>query len=330
MVVYSSSQAGADGLAGEQAADDTGLRAGSNDDLADPLAWTVIALACLAWALTEGRLAVWAGFLTAAGLFALPGAVQWLGFVQVPRSYQGLVIVVIGSLGLPVLQRLRDTNLTRLVGEGLSVTWVLAGLALAETSASHRAAELTVAGVAFGITAYLSPDRQRAGWVSGVLLTVASWIRLADNDIQVVEWYTLPAATALLVYGTRRFRRDPGESTESTESSLRCLGPGLALALVPSLVLALREPVSWRGLVTGVASVVLVAVGVKVRLAAPFILGVLATALLALRNIWPVAAFIPRWTLLFLIGGVLLGMGMTWESRVNDVRTASRYVRGLR
>ena len=300
------------------------------DDLADPLAWTVIALACLAWALTEGRLAVWAGFLTAAGLFALPGAVQWLGFVQVPRSYQGLVIVVIGSLGLPVLQRLRDTNLTRLVGEGLSVTWVLAGLALAETSASHRAAELTVAGVAFGITAYLSPDRQRAGWVSGVLLTVASWIRLADNDIQVVEWYTLPAATALLVYGTRRFRRDPGESTESTESSLRCLGPGLALALVPSLVLALREPVSWRGLVTGVASVVLVAVGVKVRLAAPFILGVLATALLALRNIWPVAAFIPRWTLLFLIGGVLLGMGMTWESRVNDVRTASRYVRGLR
>jgi len=76
--------------------------------------------------------------------------------------------------------------------------------------------------------------------------------------------------------------------------------------------------------------VVLVAVGVKVRLAAPFILGVLATALLALRNIWPVAAFIPRWTLLFLIGGVLLGMGMTWESRVNDVRTASRYVRGLR
>ena len=27
---------------------------------------------------------------------------------------------------------------------------------------------------------------------------------------------------------------------------------------------------------------------------------------------------------------VLLGMGMTWESRVNDVRTARRYVRGLR
>jgi hypothetical protein len=69
---------------------------------------------------------------------------------------------------------------------------------------------------------------------------------------------------------------------------------------------------------------------VRGRLAAPFALGVVATGLLALRNLWPVAAFIPRWTLLFLIGGALLGAGMTWESRVNDVRTASRYVRGLR
>ncbi|MHB8184867.1 MAG: hypothetical protein ACYDDU_02065 [Dermatophilaceae bacterium] len=47
------------------------------------------------------------------------------------------------------------------------------------------------------------------------------------------------------------------------------------------------------------------------------------------RHIWPVAAFIPRWSLLLLIGGILLGAGMTWEKRVNDVRTAGRYVRGL-
>jgi len=201
---------------------------------------------------------------------------------------------------------------------------LLAGLALAYGSPSHRAAELTVAGVAAGITAYLSQDRRPAGWVSGVLLTLASWIRLADSDIQVVEWYTLPAAVALLVYGTRRFRHDPGES------SWRCLGPGTALALLPSLMVAVGEPVSWRGLVVALASVGLVVLGVRVRLAAPFALGVLATAVLALREIWPVVAFIPRWTLLFLVGGVLLGMGMTWESRVRNVRTASQYVRGLR
>lgn len=111
---------------------------------------------------------------------------------------------------------------------------------------------------------------------------------------------------------------------------MRCLGPGLVLGLTPSLLLALDEPVSWRGLGVGLAAVVLVALGVRLRLAAPFVLGVVATGLLALRNIWPAAAFIPRWTLLFLTGAVLLWAGMTWESRANDVRTAGRYVRGLR
>ena len=293
------------------------------DDLADPLAWTLVAFACLAWALTERRLVVRAGFLAVAGLFALAGAAQWLTFAQVPRPFHGLVIVALGSLGFLWSQRLSARAWTRGVGEGLSVTWAVAGLALADSSPSHRALEITVAGVAAGITAYLSEDRRRAGWVSGLLLTVASWIRLTDNNVETVEWYTVPAAAALLVYGVRRLRRDPSEST------WRCLGPGMALALTPSLMLALDEPITWRGLFVGFASVALVGLGVQARLAAPFALGVGATGLLALRNIWPVAAFIPRWTLLFVIGGVLLGMGMTWESRVNDVRTAGRYVRGL-
>jgi len=294
------------------------------DDLADPLAWTVIALTALAWALTERREMVRAGFLTVAGLFALFGAAQWLTFAEAPRPFHGLVIAVIGSLGLVASQTLREAALTRGVAEGLSVTWAVAGLAMAESSPSHRALELTVLGVAAGITAYLSEDRRKAGWVSGLLLTVASWIRLADNNIQTVEWYTVPAAMALLFYGVRRLRHDPRESTWP------CLGPGMGLALTPSLFLALDEPISWRGLFVAFASVTLVALGVQVRLAAPFALGVVATGLLALRNIWPVAAFIPRWTLLFLVGGVLLGVGMTWESRVNDVRTAGGFVRGLR
>ena len=299
------------------------------DPLANPLAWTLIALACLAWALTERRPVVGAGFLTAAGLFALFAAAEWLTFARAPRPIHGLVIVAIGSLGLLASQRLRGgapdgMALTRRVGEGLSVTWAAVGLAMAGSSPSHRALELTVAGVAAGITAYLSDDRRRAGWVSGALLTMASWIRLADTSVAAVEWYTTPAATALLVYGVRRLRHHPGES------SWRCLGPGMALALTPSLFVALDEPMTWRGLIVGLASVALVAMGVRLRLAAPFALGVVATGLLAVRNIGPVAAFVPRWGLLFLVGAAFLWAGMTWESRVKDVRTASRYVRGLR
>ena len=294
------------------------------DRLADPLAWTLVALTCLAWAVTERREMVRAGFLTVAGLFALFGAEQWLTFAGAPRPFHGLVIVVIGSLGLLASQMFRTPVVTRGIAEGLSVVWAAAGLAIAESSPSHRALELTVLGVAAGITAYLSGDRRKAGWVSGLLLTVASWIRLMDNNIHTVEWYTVPAAMALLFYGVRRLRHDPREST------WRCLGPGMGLALTPSLFLALDDPISWRGLFVAFASVTLVALGVQVRLAAPFALGVVATGLLALRNVWPVAAFIPRWTLLFLVGGVLLGVGMTWESRVNDVRAAGGFVRGLR
>ena len=294
------------------------------DGLADALGWTLLALTCLVWAVTDHRERVRAGFLTVAGLFALFSVAQWLTFAGVPRPFHGLVIVLIGSLGLLASQTLHRSALERTVGEGLSVTWAVAGLAMAEGSPSHRALELTVLGVAAGITAYLSEDRRPAGWVSGVLLTFASWIRLADNNVQTVEWYTVPAAVALLFYGVRRLRRDPREST------WRCLGPGMLLALTPSLWLALGEPISWRGLLVAFASVTLVALGVQVRLAAPFATGVVATGLLALRNIWPVAAFIPRWSLLFLVGGVLLGVGMTWESRVNDVRAAGGFVRGLR
>jgi len=299
------------------------------DDLADPLAWTIIAAAGVGWSVGEQRQLVRAGFRAAAGVSALFAAAQWLTLVNAPRPFQGLVIVLIGSLGLVTSQRLPLRALNRLVGEGISVTWVVAGLAMAESSPSRRAAELTVAGVAVAIVGLLSQDRRRAGWVSGVLLTVASWIRLVDVGVQVVEWYTLPAAAALLVYGLRRLRRDR-ESNEPTQSSLRCLGPGLALAQTPSLLLVAREPVSWRGLVVALASVALLSLGVRARLAAPFVFGGVATGLLAMRNIWPVTAFLPRWAVLFMVGGALLGTGMTWESRVRDVRTAGRYVRGLR
>jgi hypothetical protein len=290
------------------------------DDLADPLGWTTVAVIVLAWGLRERRVQVGAGFLGASGLFALFAAAQWLSFAHFPGTYQGLVVVAVGSLGLIASQSLRER---RLVCEMLSVTWALAGLVMADSSPSHRALELTVVGVASGITSYVSPDRRRAGWVSGGLLTLASWIRLMDSDVHTVEWYTLPAAAALLVYGTRRRRQAPDEST------WRCLAPGLVLALTPSLLLALDEPLSWRGLLVGLGSVALVALGVRARLAAPFALGAVGTGLLALRYVWPVAAFIPRWTLLFAVGGALLAAGMTWESRVSDVRTAGRYVRGL-
>ena len=108
------------------------------------------------------------------------------------------------------------------------------------------------------------------------------------------------------------------------------LGSGLTLALLPSLLLALDEPVSLRGALVGFAALVSLAWGVQQRLAAPFVLGALATAVLALRHLQPIADAVPRWVSLGLVGLALLVVGITWEARRRNVETAGRYLTALR
>jgi hypothetical protein len=49
-----------------------------------------------------------------------------------------------------------------------------------------------------------------------------------------------------------------------------------------------------------------------------------------LREFAPYAAQVPTWLSIGLSGAVLLVVGITWESRMNDVRRASQYVAALR
>jgi hypothetical protein len=53
-------------------------------------------------------------------------------------------------------------------------------------------------------------------------------------------------------------------------------------------------------------------------------------AVLVLRELAPYAAELPSWVVIGLSGAVLLVVGVTWESRMRDVRTATRYVARLR
>ena len=93
------------------------------------------------------------------------------------------------------------------------------------------------------------------------------------------ELYTLPAAALLVAAGAWRLR------TDRETSSFTMLGSGLTLALLPSLLLALDEPVSLRGALVGAAAVLVLAAGVQQRLAAPFVLGAVSTGVLALRHL---------------------------------------------
>ena len=116
---------------------------------------------------------------------------------------------------------------------------------------------LTIVG-----TAHL-PDRRarpgtgpQFGWLGAVvLMTSPPLIRVAE-DVRAPELYTLPAAVLLIAVGAWRLRTDP------EASSFRMLGSGLTLALLPSLLLALDEPVSLRGALIGAAGVLVLGVGV--------------------------------------------------------------------
>ena len=75
---------------------------------------------------------------------------------------------------------------------------------------------------------------------------------------------------------------------------------------------------------------VVLAVGVHQRLAAPFVLGALTTAVLALRHLEPVADAVPRWVSLGGVGVALLVVGVTWEARRRNLESAHRYLTALR
>jgi hypothetical protein len=182
---------------------------------------------------------------------------------------------------------------------------------------------LTIVGTAICVIAVTARDRDLLGWAGAVVLGAATVMRI-DADVRAPELYTLPAAALLIAFGAWRLFGEP------ETSSFRMLGSGLTLALLPSLLLALDEPVSLRGALIGAAGVLVLAAGVQQRLAAPFILGAATSAVLAVRHLGPVAEAVPRWISLGGVGLVLLMVGVTWEARRRDAATAQRYLAALR
>ena len=154
----------------------------------------------------------------------------------------------------------------------------------------------------------------------------ASWVRLWDLGVRAPEAYTLPWAAALLVVGALHLRRNSGAST------MTALGPGLSLALVPSLLWALADPTGLRALA---ARPGLPGPGDRWRrgCAGPRRSRSAATvgALLVLRLAAPyVADAVPRWVLIGTAGALLVALGATWERRLTEARQLVGYVRALR
>ncbi|KRF13096.1 zinc ribbon domain-containing protein [Nocardioides sp. Soil796] len=185
------------------------------------------------------------------------------------------------------------------------------------------AIDLTVAGVLTHVSALANTHRRFLGWAGLGFMVLAQWVRMADVGVETPEAYTLPLASVLVAVGVIGMLRTP--SLRST----RALVPGLLLALVPSLLLSLSDPVSLRALLLGLGCLAAVVAGVGLRWSAPLVVGASVGLALVLREA-SYANDLPQWVIIGGIGLVLTAVGITWESRLRDVRRASAYLRRLR
>ncbi|HEX2894557.1 MAG TPA: hypothetical protein VHO29_11190 [Marmoricola sp.] len=303
-----------------------GLRLAAPSHLLGATVATVLALALGAAHTRVGIRSLRGGLapLLAVATVLLAGlaAAHWPYLAGGHGNSAGITVVAVGATALLVARLVGRSPASRIAVELSGLVTGLAATGL-PADATTVAMVLTVLGSAAAVVTILNRDRQEAAWLGVALLGVATVIRVTE-DVRAPELYTLPAAAVLLAAGWWRLDHDPGVG------SLRPLASGLTLALVPSLLLALDEPVSRRGVLIGIGGLAALAVGVARLWAAPFLGGAVTTGVLAVRHLGPVVDGLPRWISLGSLGLLLLLVGVTWERRRRDLQTASRYLASLR
>ena len=266
---------------------------------------------------------------------ALAGLAVTVGEIaDVDRSWA--VLAGLGLLGVLVLARpaLPWGDRSDAVLAALEVGASLGALVLGavgvdavphDSQPEWAAGYLTLAGVVATLMALLRPERRPVAWVGGALLAVASWIRLAELGVEQPEAYTLPSALVLLGVGVMHLRQHPSAPT------LRVLGGGLTLALLPTTLWVIGDPLSLRALLLGLACLALVVVGVQLRWSAPLVFGAVVGLVVVLREAAPyVGDTVPRWAVIGSAGALLIALGITWEQRLAEARAVAGYVRRLR
>jgi len=208
------------------------------------------------------------------------------------------------------------------VAESVGLAGLVVGVLLAAGEERWLAGALTAA-VPTLLVAALRPARRAYLWCGAAVAMAATWTWLDVANVALLEAYTLPAAAVALVAGAvaRRGR--------TRLSSWLTFGPGLALALLPSLSLVIDQGGAARPLLLTGGALLVVLAGARSRLQAPLVLGAVTLVGLGVDAVAPVAAQLPRWVTIGAAGLLLLWLGATAERRLAQLRELRRHIQQL-
>ncbi len=195
------------------------------------------------------------------------------------------------------------------------------GVLVARTGVDWAVPAMLLAILGLALMAHGDLTRRRGTRVLGqVALVLAAWSAAAQWGWPAPESLTVPAALVLLAGNRRRLPHG---------ASWAGWGPGLAVGVLPSLVLGVLHPTPVRQVSVLVAALVLALVGSARSARAPFVLGLLTVVVLTVG--WVLDPDPTGWVGSLLVGGIaLLGLGAWREQRIRHGRPALRRVRGFR
>lgn len=178
-------------------------------------------------------------------------------------------------------------------------------------------------------------------WVLFALALVTAIVAWSPRELLRVEAFSLPLGLMLVVAGAIAMR---GARTEhpaplhhwpmGRSGSWQLLAPGIIVLVLASMLATATDPLTWRAvLVMGIALVAIL-VGVRWRLAAPFVLGMIV---LPIENVLAFSVQIgrgieamPWWITLAVVGVVLLVIAVGSERKEGDDSAPTARLRDLR
>ncbi len=263
------------------------------------------------WAAVDARGArrvVWALAVTPfAGGIAVGNAV--LGFGLGAGLAVVLAMVAIASVAIAMARMGLDSGLT-------TTLWTVG---VATVVVPLFAPSLAVAGVVLLVAGAAWLALSVLGWqagryVSAVALSLGTAAIMADANIGVVEAYTFVPALTVLGIGLWWMYEEP------RVQSLRALGAGLSLALVPSFVALVLDPDSLlRTIILTAMTIMLALAGVRLKWFAPILATSVTAVVVSVAQLVVGSNMIVRLISFAVVGSIMLAIATTFE-RLKELR----------